>query len=164
MSVAKARSYGTALLTRNTVYTKYQDSIRELKIPVYCILALFLPLILLALLLTNLIKIKGNIKEYSLFRAVGLDKAMILSLLQYENLSNCGISVLIGGALGFGLSFLNSRSFSFYVSYLPRVFGLMGLYYISLCLVLLLLNALLCVPLRNWIVKRAVIHAIQDVE
>ena len=98
MSVAKARSYGTALLTRNTVYSMYQDSIQELKIPVYCILALFLPLILLALLLTNLIKIKGNIKEYSLFRAVGLDKAMILSLLLYENLSNCGISVLVGGA------------------------------------------------------------------
>ena len=164
MSVAKARSYGTALLTRNTVYSMYQDSIQELKIPVYCILALFLPLILLALLLTNLIKIKGNIKEYSLFRAVGLDKAMILSLLLYENLSNCGISVLVGGALGFGLSFLNSRRFSSYVSYLPSVFGLMGLYYIGLCLVLLLLNAFLCVPLKNWIVKRAVIRAIQDVE
>ncbi len=164
MSVAKARSYGTSLLTRNTVYSMYQDSIYDLKIPVYCILALFLILILLALLLTNIIKIKGNIKEYALFRAVGLDKAMILSLLQFENLSNCGLSVLVGGALAFGLSCLSSRRFSFYVSYLPRVFGLMGLYYIGLCLVLLLLNALLCIPLKNWIVKRAVIQAIQDVE
>lgn len=164
MRQAAAKSYRVEFNSRNSVYAKYEGTINEVKVPVYLILILFMVLSAIALALTNIIKMKNNLQGYTLFRAIGLDGRRLRRLLIHENVSNGGFGILTGGICAFALAAADCLRWPTGYPATPELFAAMAGLFALLALVMLLINVGICVPVQKWILKKAVVHALQEVD
>lgn len=164
MRQATAKSYQVELNSRNSIYAKYEGTINEVKVPVYLILILFMALSTIALALINVIKMKNNLQGYTLFRAIGLDGKQLQRLLIHENVSNGGFGILTGGVCAFALAAADCLRWPTTYPATPALFATMVVLFALLALVMLLINVGICVPVKKWILKKAVVHALQEVD
>lgn len=72
------------------------------RMPVYMLIAIFLLIILCVIAFINSIKLKCNIRSYSLLRVVGLEHRNLCRLLLTDNLFYTGLGVTLGLALAIG--------------------------------------------------------------
>ncbi|MFR5071594.1 MAG: FtsX-like permease family protein [Bianqueaceae bacterium] len=164
MRQATAKSYQVELNSRNRIYAKYEGTINEVKVPVYLILVLFMALSTIALALINVIKMKNNLQGYTLFRAIGLDGKQLRRLLIHENVSNGGFGILTGGVCAFALAAADCLRWPTIYPGTSALFATMVGLFALLALVMLLINVGICVPVQKWILKKAVVHALQEVD
>lgn len=79
-------------------------------------------------------------------------------------MSNGGFGILTGGICAFALAAADCLRWPTGYPATPELFAAMAGLFALLALVMLLINVGICIPVQKWILKKAVVHALQEVD
>lgn len=143
--------------------SKWDEVVREVQLPTMVLVGLFLCIILLALTLSNSVKIKSRVKSYSLMRAIGLNKKQLLKTSFYSSFKICMTGTVIGIVIGYALSGFIKAQYFWYPVTSNLVMAMIVATLIGIILITLI-ALLSCLGPVKWIMKKNITDSIESIQ
>lgn len=158
-----AQSQNTAITDVAEYATLWKDTVNQQKWPVYLVVACLMVIFLFAYAITISLKLKTNLRTYSLLRAIGMSNRQITRNLYQDTMKSSLWGILSGTVLAFFFCTLLALRYS-YIPALPIYFKILLPATVVGCACILIVTVVACVRPVRWIIRQSIVESLSNIE